>query len=317
MTAPKTAATPMTLDDAFTELAYTKQWTHQTRQWYEAHLRRFFAWCKRADVDDLSGVTAPLVRRYLDELRTTPNQRTGQPLDSFTLHGHARAIRTLLFWAANEDLVDERIPKRIALPRREQKVLRILNDGQLERLFDMAKRTDTPLRDMAILSLLVDTGLRASEMCGLELRDVTFTPDAAWLLVRHGKGRKQREVGMGKKARAALHRYIHRERQQVFHPATTEQALFLGRKGPLASEGLDRLLYRLRDEAGAEHFEGVSVGAHRFRHLHAVKSLEAGMDIYSLSRQMGHSDIGVTTGYLKAVSSRALRQLAISPLDTL
>jgi integrase/recombinase XerD len=91
----------------------------------------------------------------------------------------------------------------------------------------------------------------------------------------------------------------------------------MGRKGALSPEGLDRLLYRLRDQAGAEHFAGLSVAAHRWRHTHAVKSLEAGMDTFALSKQMGHSDIGVTTNYLKAVSSRQIRSMTISPLDQL
>lgn len=304
--------TKLTLDATYAEMCYAKDWTPKTRRWYDERLGRFTRWAKQTDVNDLSDITAPLVRRYLDELRTTPTARTGKPMDSYTLHGHARAVRTLLFWAAAEDLIDEKIPKRIALPRREQKVLRMLDDRQIELMLDSAKRTDTPLRDTALLSLLLDTGCRASELTGLRLEDVTFTPDVAWILV-HGKGRKQREVGMGKRARAALHRYIHRER----HAGPEERRVFLGRKGPLTPEGLDRMLYRLRDTAGRQHFEGVSVGAHRWRHLHAVKALEAGTDIYTLSKSMGHSEVGVTEGYLRAVNARKLRQLAISPLDTL
>lgn len=304
----------MLLDAAVTEFAYAKDWTPATRRWYAHKLRVFTAWlCTQTPpITTIEAITAPLVRRYIDERRSdrTP---TGQPIDSFTLHGHVRAVRALLFWAASEDLIDDKVPKRIALPKREQKVLAILSDDQITRLLREAARTDTPARDSALVALLLDTGCRASELCGLTLDDVTFTADSAWLLV-HGKGRKQREVALGKKARAALHRYIHRERTAPF----TQRAVFLGKKGPLTPEGLDRLLYRLRDEAGAEHFAGVSVGAHRWRHTHAVKALEAGMDVYAVSRQMGHSDISVTANsYLHAVSARQLRQMTISPLDKL
>ena len=92
---------------------------------------------------------------------------------------------------------------------------------------------------------------------------------------------------------------------------------FSSRRGPLTPEGLDRLLYKLRDQAGAEHFKGVSVAAHRWRHTHAVKALEAGTDVYILSRQMGHSDVTTTGSYLKALSARQARQLAPSVLDSL
>jgi integrase-like protein len=86
-----------------------------------------------------------------------------------------------------------------------------MSDKQLNLLFRAAATTDTPLRDTALLYLLLDTGCRATEICTLELQDITFAPDMTWLLV-HGKGRKQREVSLGKKARLALSRYINRER---------------------------------------------------------------------------------------------------------
>lgn len=301
----------MLLTDALTEFTYAKDLTPASVRWYREKLSAFIAWLAAQGVTEVDGITAPLARRYLDARRTIPTPKGDLP-STHTLHGHARAIRAFLHWAAAEELIDEKVPKRIALPKREQTVLRILDDRQLELLFQEAKRTETPHRDTALLSLLVDTGCRASELCGLRLDDVTFTPDAAWILV-HGKGRKQREVGLGKRARLSLHRYISRERKA---PAS-ERYVFLGTKGPLKPEGLDRLLYRLRDSAGRQRFEGVSVGAHRFRHLSAVKSLEAGMDVYALSRRLGHADIGVTTGYLRAVSERSLRTLDVSPLDRL
>jgi site-specific recombinase XerD len=299
----------MRLDDAITELRYSKDWTPQTVQWYDRRLGAFIAWAKEQSVAELEAVTPALVRRYLYYLQTRPSKR-GPKLDSFTVHGHVRAVRTLLFWAASEDLIDEKVPRRIKPPKKEQKVLQVLSDKQLQLLFRAALQTDAPLRDTALLYLLLDTGCRASELCGLRMQDVTFAPDTAWVLV-HGKGRKQREVALGKKARLALSRYIHRERK------SEQERVFIGRKGALAPEGLDRLLYRLRDAAGREHFTGLSVAAHRWRHTHAVKALEAGMDTYALSKQMGHSEIGTTTGYLKAVSARQIRSMSISPLDVM
>lgn len=301
----------LALADALTEFLYAKDLTPASVRWYREKLTACIDWLAAHGVTTLDGITAPLARRYLDARRSMLTPRGVLP-STYTLHGHARALRAFLNWAAAEGLVDERLPKRIALPKREQVVLRILDDGQVERLFHAARKSPTPHRDTALLSLLVDTGCRASELCGLTLDAVTFTPDAAWILV-HGKGRKQREVGIGKRARMALHRYISRERRA----ASGERHVFLGTKGPLRPEGLDRLLYRLRDAAGAEHFAGVSVGAHRWRHLSAVKSLEGGMDVYALSRRLGHADISVTTGYLKAISGRSLRSLDVSPLDKL
>ncbi|MGZ3582731.1 MAG: hypothetical protein ACXWP6_08360, partial [Ktedonobacterales bacterium] len=98
----------MLLDAALIELAYAKDWTPQTRAWYDTHLPPFVAWAKQQGVTTIEDVTAPLVRRYIEYQRTRPT-KTGKPLDSYTLHGHVAAVRTLLFWAAAEDLIDEKI----------------------------------------------------------------------------------------------------------------------------------------------------------------------------------------------------------------
>jgi site-specific recombinase XerD len=111
-------------------------------------------------------------------------------------------------------------------------VLAVLSSEQVNRLYHAAQSTATPARDAAILSLLLDTGCRASELCGLTLDAVTFTADAAWLLV-HDKGRKEREVALGRKARQDLHRYLYRARRA---PAT-ERHIFLGKQGPLTPGG--------------------------------------------------------------------------------
>lgn len=291
----------MQLEAARIEFGYAKDHTPASQQWYRNRLGAFFTWAGEQGIDAVEGITAPLVRRYLDY------RRPG--LSSHTLHGHARAIKAFLNWAVFEGLLDEVVPKRIALPKREQKVIAVFTDDQLDRLFAACEQP----RDAAILAVLLDTGVRAAELCSLTLDNTHFTPEGAYLLIR-GKGRKEREVPLGRKARQRLHRYIYRSR-----PRTTSRAVFVSAQtsGPLTPFGLDELLYRLRDRAGREHFTGIRVSAHTFRHCFAVRSLEAGVDLYRLSRLMGHSSVAVTEGYLKAVTSRQARQGVASVLDSL
>jgi site-specific recombinase XerC len=147
-----------------------------------------------------------LVRRFLDERRTQPSGRTGRRLDSHALHTTARVILAWLNWLVAEGELDANVPKRVKMPRKEQKVLKVLDKRQIDRLFLAADSGPQPARDRAILAVLLDTGLCANELCSLERRDVSISPDAGYLLVRHGKGRRQREVPLGKKARLALAR---------------------------------------------------------------------------------------------------------------
>jgi site-specific recombinase XerD len=137
-----------------------KDWSPESYRWYKSRLGAFIKWCKDQGVDTLEAVDPPFVRRYIEHLQTRAS-RYGKPLDTLTIHGHVRQIRTLLFWAASERLIDERIPRRIKLPKKEQKVLHVFSDEQLELMFKAASETPTPLRDTALLSILLDTGCRA------------------------------------------------------------------------------------------------------------------------------------------------------------
>jgi site-specific recombinase XerD len=290
------AGDTMHLESALLEFAFSKDHTPASQQWYRLRLGAFTVWLQDQGVTELEGITAPLVRRYVEYRRVTISPRTGKPVDIHTLHGHVRAIKALLNWGAAEGLIDERLPKRVALPKRAQKLLPILTPDQVKRLTLACES----VRDRALLSVLLDTGIRASELCGLTLDRTILTQDDAYLVV-YGKGRKMREVGLGKQSRQALHRYILRERGR----AHTNQAVFLGRGGAaLQPEGLDRMLYRLRDRAG---LHGVRVGAHVWRHTYAFSYVALGGDVLRLSRLLGHTSVSTTQGYLTAFSARDAR----------
>jgi site-specific recombinase XerD len=302
----------MDLTAALTEYRYSLDLTSASARWYASKLQTFTDYCTAQGVSDVEHVTAPLVRRYITLARETPSARYGRLLSSHTLHGHARVVKAFLNWAVREDLLSANVPARVDLPKRDAKVLAIFTPAHITQLLRSCEASETPeyvARDKAIIAVLLDTGVRAAELCSLTVGRVTFTADEAYMLV-DGKGRKQREVPLGRTSRRLLHAYIHRAR-----PKGREQGVFLAKGGtPLTPEGLDRLLYRLRDRAGVE---GVRVSAHTFRHTYAVRSLEAGVDLFKLSRLMGHSSVAITEGYLRAFSARAARQGGVSVLDRL
>ncbi len=288
----------MRLDAALTEYRYAKDLTPKSQTWYESKLSAFIGWCEEQSpsITDVENITAPLVRRYLAFLRDNPSPRYGRLISSHTLHGSARAIKAFLHWAVREDLLSANVPARIEMPRRVQKIVPALTPQQIDALLRACAESETPdyvARDRAILAVLLDTGIRAAELCTLTLDRVTFGPEEAYLIV-NGKGRKQREVGLGQRSRQLLHRYIYRHRSQQAPRAV--QTVFLAKGGtPLTPEGLDRLLYRLRDRAGLT---------------------EQGGDLYKLSRLLGHTSVVVTEVYLRSFNARAARQGA-SVFDSL
>lgn len=157
---------------------------------------------------------------------------------------------------------------------------------------------------MAILLTLIDTGIRASELLQLDIDD--FNPVQGSLLIRHGKGDKTRTVYAGKKARKTIHSYLaHRE--------DDTDALFVSMDTStrLTYSGLRWIVLNCSKAARIK-----MRGIHTFRRLYALTMLRNGVDVITLSRLMGHSDLQVLKRYL-AQTDDDLREAHIraSPVD--
>jgi len=287
-----------------------------TQRWYAQKLAHFASWCEGQSLE-LEKIRPSDVRRYVDHLRSTINPRTGKPLSDYTVHGYAQVVKGFLSFCSREDgledMVSERTYKRIAMPHVEQKIIEVFTQEHIRKLLNATQNEQNyglEIRDRAIISVLLDSGVRASELCGLTLSDVFIDTAEAYIRVK-GKGRKEREVPLGRQARAILHRYITRFRKAP----RGEAHIFLSRSGrPLSPTGVDQMLYRLAHWA---RITDVRVSCHTFRHSFAVRYLEETGDIYKLSRLLGHTGVPVTEQYLRAVKARDVRREGISVLDAL
>lgn len=283
----------MKLDAAKLEYFYSKDITPRSREWYEATLARFLTWLTEQGVNDISELSAPLVRRYLAFIKDTPSTTTGKLLSSHTVHGHARVTRNFMNFCIGEGWLPDGTSKRVKMPVRDQKVMPIFNAAELDKLLGATSQSKLAVRDAALIALLIDSGARASEVCSLTLDRVFLTTNEAYIRV-NGKGRKQRDIPLGKKSRLALHKYITRARPESDYPN-----VFINKDGrPLQLEGLDRVVRVAGERAGID-----DTHCHKFRHTYAVQQLANGCDIYRLSRLMGHTSVTITEGYLRAYSA--------------
>lgn len=301
----------MELSDSLTSFLFSKDFTKKSVQWYSENLLRFFTWLYSHDIRTIEDVQPDAVRRFIAEQRNTPGRLVGHVPSSATIHGYMRAIKSWLRWGVVEGLVDETAVTRLQMPKVEKKVIRPFDSAQLEALFKAADANPVKsqaARDVAILSVLLDTGIRAAELCGLTVDNVVMKPDESYITVL-GKGRKERQVGLGKKSRNALHRYITR-----FRPNGCPYVFVAHGGTALTPLGLDKLLHRLRDKAGVT---GVRVSAHTFRHTFSTSYMEASGDVFRLSRLLGHESVTTTEGYLKAFQATAARRGGVSVLDRL
>ncbi|MGA2819912.1 MAG: site-specific integrase [Anaerolineales bacterium] len=148
------------------------------------------------------------------------------------------------------------------------------------------------VRQKAIVMLLVDSGVRAAELCGLNWGDLN--PQTGQLMVRLGKGRKDRVTVIGAKTMRALLAY----RRTLRQPPTPDSPMIRGRTGQrFTADWLSHLMRRLGIETG------IHVTPHALRRTFALMSLRSGMDILSLQRLMGHADIAMTSHYVQMLDA--------------
>lgn len=282
------------------------------QSWCKKRLSRFARWCQEKQVF-LRDVKPAHISAYLQELKQ-PSKRTGKLLSTYTLHGHMRAIRAFLYWCAKppQKYLSIEVPQNLAMPTIEIKVIQPFSKEQIKAMQVAIGQNRFPIivaRDKAILAVLVDTGIRAEELCGLQLQNVHISTQEGYIKVL-GKGRREREVPLGKTSRLLLQSYIKR-----YRPVTENQTVFLShRSESLTYNALRHMVKRWGKRA---KLTGVRCSPHTCRHTFAINFLLQGGDLYVLSRLLGHASIAVTEVYLRAVQALQARKQGKSVLDNL
>ncbi|HET8910632.1 MAG TPA: tyrosine-type recombinase/integrase [Ktedonobacteraceae bacterium] len=309
------AAKSKTVLAALAEYEYViMELADSTQQGYKTRLGRFARWCQTKRLF-LKSLTPAIIAGYLQELRK-PSERTGDPLSTYTLHGHMRAIRAFLYWCAKppQKYLSLEVPQNLVMPKVDIKVIQPFQKEHITRIQVAITHNHFPImvaRDKAIFAVLLDTGIRAAELCGLLLEHVYISPQEAYIKVT-GKGRKQREVPLGKKSRLLLREYI-----KHYRPQSSAPEVFLGHKfdhSSLTTNALRQVMRRW------SHRAKVSLDLchpHTCRHTFAINFLLQGGDLYVLSRLLGHSSVAVTEVYLRAVEALQARKIGKSVLDNL
>lgn len=254
-----------------------------TRQRYQTALTGFATWYQA------QYQTRPDAALLTDEeLRAYRNALTDRGLQAATVNLRLAALRALV--RAQGRMVKVKGVKLVT------PALEALDARALGRLLAAVEGpTWQAQRDYALLTVLARAGLRVSEAVALTLADVELNARSGALLVRHGKGLKQRRVPLSAAARAALKAYL-----DVRPAAAPTSVLFLTRSwGPLTARDAQRIV------AGAAHTAGLSgVTPHTLRHTFATRFLQSGGDLATLATLLGHSSVATTTRYLHPDAGR-------------
>ena len=216
-----------------------------------------------------------------------------------TVNARIAALSHLLKWFGHS------VPEWIQRPARKRSLPRPLGRSEVLKVRAAAKRLEDPLTN-PIVTMILDTGLRVSELCNLDIDDVDHDDLSA--LVIGGKGEKDRTVLFNKVTTIAIESWtpIRVMREKIIDDEDSERALFLSSRGRrINPRSVQKLIDRLADEADIPRSR---LSPHTLRHTFATGLLERGADLVTIQRLLGHASIATTRVYLE-ISDQTLREI--------
>jgi len=279
---------------------------------YEEHLRRFAWYCRKQQFpNEPQKVTVHHVRSFIWYVGSESNRwDSGRPVSMkpagrSTMNHYYRVLHAFFVWLQKEGFIADNPVARIDPPRIDRRVVEALSPVEVETVLRACSgKSLLDVRNKAIICILLDTGLRISELASLKLNDIDAKTGT--IMVRQVKGGKQRVVRIGLKAQTAVWRYI------SMHRRGDNDALFLTRSGQsLGVEGMKVMLRRLTGRTG------IKVFGHKMRHTFSISYLRNGGDVFTLQYLLGHNTLQMTQRYLQSLSAEdaMTAHKRFSPLD--
>jgi integrase/recombinase XerD len=290
------------VEDFLQYLRHERGQAEHTQRTYAALLAKFVAWAKTQGLADWKSVELRHLMSFLEHERSRAlaNQPKESPrrLSSESVYLEIAALRAFYRFAEAEKLLPANPAENLSLPRRWQRLPKALSSQEIEKLLaPETPETAQNLCDRAVLELAYASGLRLAELRGVRLEQLHL--DAGFLNVV-GKGNKERVVPLGRKAVAALRRYLDVARPQLVRPRSTANVFLTQRGTPFAPVTLWlRIKQRVRRAGIARN-----VTPHMLRHSFATHLLEHGADLRVIQELLGHASISTTEVYTHVAGSR-------------
>lgn len=268
---------------------------------YARFLKRFLDWLNVAKLQNLT--PHELTPQHIWNYRVFLSRHSGKPLKRSTQNYYLIAIRALLNYFADHDILSLPAEKIKLAKDKEEKQVRFLNVEQLKKLFEAPNiKTKQGLRDRAILETFFSTGLRIAELVALNRNQIKLNSQAEELeLAITGKGGRTRTVYFSVRALDWLAQYL-KTRQD------TENALFVAlagkQLGRITPRSIQKMIKKCAIKAGVPLF----TTPHVMRHSFATDLLAQGVDLRTIQEFLGHKSITATQIYAH-VTSKQLKDI--------
>jgi integrase/recombinase XerC len=205
------------------------------------------------------------------------------------------AVRSLYRFLQEHHGVPNNIARAAKVPKLDKRLPTYMDRSQTDTLFDWAESRASadelgPTRDLGMLELFYSTGIRLSELSGMNVEDLDLLSDQVKV---RGKGRKERIVPLGSRAVLALRRYLNLRESLVARLRGDRRALFVSQRGRrLTPRSIQRIVHGMFDAIG-----GDGLRVHSLRHTFATHMLDAGADLRAVQELLGHASLSTTQVY--------------------
>ena len=295
----------------------------RTVEYYQDNLTRFLWYSeKQSWSDDARLLTAWQIREFLGYVATETHrwglegngsETSRRNASHSTVHHYFVVLSCFFNWVVREGFLTENLMSKIKVIKPKPKVVVPYSTEEIRKMLALcdcdyqhnAKFLGS--RNRAMILVLLDTGVRLSELIGMKLSDIDN--DKGYIKVL-GKGAKERVVRIGKTTQKALWRYL------IYRPQNGRKELWLTEEGkPLGSSGIQSLIKRLKQRAGINGDGSI----HRFRHSFSINFLRQDRNVFNLQYLLGHSDLEMVRRYTATLGMEdALKAHEMaSPVDAL
>ncbi len=268
--------------DAFIHDRKAQNLSDGTIRFYQTKIKLFLKYFEPLGVAHITDLTPQLIRDYLINLEQKNHNPGG-------IHAAFRSLKAFLYWYKDEyEPENWRNPiEKVKPPKVPVEILEpIQADHALSMLAKCDQKTILGLRDYAIILTLMDTGIRASELVSINRIDLDLKDGR--IVIKKGKGRKFRIVFISNITREAIQAYLNKRSDNLPH-------LWVGKTmSGIKYSGLRQIMRRRAKDSNIK-----TPSLHGFRRYFALQMLRSGVDVFSLQKLMGHSDIQILRRYLQ------------------
>lgn len=286
-------ATVKELYDAFMLNQSYRNNSKRTIEYYKENLERFFQWLQSEELLALSIENWEKYGVYLKQL----TKKNGDKYSDASIQDAMRAIKAFYNYGVKQKVLEKDLSGDLHLPKAREKVVKILNDSEIELVFNkIGSSTQIGLRNSCIVALMIDSGLRRGEISNINFEDLD---DEYNSIVIKGKGNKQRVVPIGKVSANLLQKYINQYRQNC----NGLSPLFVGIDNKRVTDNLIKQFFkRLKKSTGI-----MRLHPHLLRHTFATNYIVDGGDLETLRIILGHENIQTTQRYLHMANDLKLQ----------